>query len=135
MQRINSKVLNLKGVFTFILFLAFALRPIYNIGYIAYFELNIDYIIETYCINKEEPELKCNGKCHLASKLSSNMNTSNEEPSVLTSIFEAFVPVYYQEYKLPKSIKLTVTSTENNWGYYSLFSSRNIDEISPPPRA
>jgi hypothetical protein len=39
------------------------------LGYVAYFELNIDYIIETYCVNKEKPQLQCNGKCHLAKQL------------------------------------------------------------------
>ncbi|TYA74203.1 hypothetical protein [Seonamhaeicola marinus] len=124
----------MKGFFTFILFLAFAFRPMYNVGYLAYYELNIDYIIETYCVNKEEPELKCNGKCHLASKLSGSLNTNKEEPSALTSIFEAFVPVYYHEYELHKCLKLSDFFTENNWGYTKLFTSLNFDKITPPPR-
>jgi hypothetical protein len=33
---------------------------------IVIYELAKPYIIEKYCINKQSPELHCNGKCHLA---------------------------------------------------------------------
>ncbi len=125
----------MKGFFTFILFLAFAFRPIYNIGYVAYFELNIDYIIETYCVNKEKPELKCNGKCHLASKLAANSNENPNETSALASIIEAFVPLYFQEYKQHEYLQTVAISIKNNWNYINTFSSRSIDKISPPPWA
>lgn len=31
--------------------------------------LNTKYITENFCVNKEKPKLKCNGKCHLAKEL------------------------------------------------------------------
>ncbi len=45
------------------------------VGNVLYYQLNIDYIIETYCVNKEKPELQCNGKCHLAKQLSVTKTT------------------------------------------------------------
>ncbi|WP_370899407.1 hypothetical protein [Chryseobacterium gossypii] len=30
---------------------------------------NYDYIVETLCINKSNPELHCNGKCYLSKEL------------------------------------------------------------------
>lgn len=36
--------------------------------YIEY-SLNKEYIIETYCENKEAPEMHCDGKCHLAKQV------------------------------------------------------------------
>ncbi|MFN5705055.1 MAG: hypothetical protein ACK45U_04305 [bacterium] len=38
----------------------------------SYYEYNKTYIIENLCINKEEPEIGCEGKCYL-------MNKVNEE--------------------------------------------------------
>lgn len=35
--------------------------------------INYDYIVKELCENKEKPELKCNGKCHLAKQLA-NVN-------------------------------------------------------------
>lgn len=33
------------------------------------YELRKDYIIKVYCINKNLPELHCDGKCYLAKKI------------------------------------------------------------------
>ena len=32
----------------------------------AYYRFNQDYIAETFCINKVEPELLCSGKCYVS---------------------------------------------------------------------
>ena len=39
--------------------------------YLPYLEyaVNYEYIKEVLCINKDKPQLKCNGKCHLAKEL------------------------------------------------------------------
>lgn len=31
--------------------------------------INIEYITKVFCINKEKPQMKCNGKCHLTKQL------------------------------------------------------------------
>jgi hypothetical protein len=36
---------------------------------IADYLLNYDYIAKVLCINKDKPEMHCNGKCHLAKQL------------------------------------------------------------------
>lgn len=60
-----------------------------------YFELNIDTIIEKYCVNKDKPEFQCNGKCHLATQLSENSNKNDDENNKsLRVIFESFLPVF-----------------------------------------
>jgi hypothetical protein len=33
------------------------------------YAINYDYISKVLCINKDKPELKCNGKCHLMKEL------------------------------------------------------------------
>ena len=67
----------------------------YYLGCIAYYEFNIDYIVETYCVNKDKPEFKCNGKCHLAKQLSKTSNDTDDNRSKsLRSIFESFLPVF-----------------------------------------
>lgn len=68
----------------------------YHIGYLAYFECNIDYIIETYCVNKEKPELQCNGKCHLAKQMQTPTTSDNEQ--ALISVVESFFPVFFSNY-------------------------------------
>lgn len=125
----------LKTIFAYILLITIAFRPIYNIGYLAYYELNIDYIIETYCINKEKPEFKCNGKCHLASKLTGNSAEEKDTTSILNAIFEAFTPVYFQASDTCLALELFPSSKSQNWNYNRTFSSYKIDKLSPPPWA
>lgn len=36
-----------------------------------------DYIKEELCINKAKPEIKCNGKCHLAKEMAKASDTEN----------------------------------------------------------
>jgi|LakMenEpi03Aug12_release.lakeMendotaPanAssembly.Ray.scaffolds.fasta_scaffold722501_1 hypothetical protein len=36
---------------------------------VADYLLNRDYIAKILCINRDKPEMKCNGKCHLAKQL------------------------------------------------------------------
>ena len=45
----------------------------------AYYYLDQSGFIELLCENKEEPELECNGKCHLK-KLTQNDTESNDKP-------------------------------------------------------
>lgn len=56
--------------------------------------VNYEYIVTELCENKEKPELKCNGKCHLAKELakasesekpisSNKKNTLHQEIEIL----------------------------------------------------
>tara|TARA_R110002012_G_scaffold51401_1_gene132933 strand:- start:211 stop:546 length:336 start_codon:yes stop_codon:yes gene_type:complete len=107
-------------------------RPLYTISYIGYFELNIDYIIETYCVNKEKPELKCNGKCHLADQLNLAENTTDVNYPL---IVEAFLPVYLENSSLEiegSSIKLQ--KLKSNFVYISPIYTQPNYKISLPPK-
>jgi len=86
----------LKKLALIVIVLAFVARPAYFLGYLAYYELNIDYIVETYCINKDKPVLQCNGKCHLASQLNFATPKTETDAAILV-INEAFFPVYFQK--------------------------------------
>jgi hypothetical protein len=63
--------------------------------------LNKEYITAQFCINKDKPELKCNGKCHLADALA--QQSEREESSDL--VLHVIIPVYYSNYilELPRA--------------------------------
>lgn len=104
-------------------------------GYVAYFELNIDYIIETYCVNKEKPTLQCNGKCHLAGQLALSSNSKNtQETSFLGAIYEAFIPVYFQDYNTTISFTNYKMVVVNHWNYCKYYKSVYIQNQDPPPQ-
>jgi len=51
-----------KIYYTILLFVCLTAKPICTIGYVGYYKLNIEYIVDKYCVNKSKPILKCNGK-------------------------------------------------------------------------
>jgi len=66
------------------------------VGQVVYFELNIDEIIEKYCVNKDKPQLECNGKCHLAKQIAVYDNTTTDDATGIETINikEIFTLVY-----------------------------------------
>lgn len=104
-----------------------------NVGHVLYYQLNIDYIIETYCINKEKPELQCNGKCFLSKQLENTNDTQNEKTTNI-AIIEAFFPLYFEVSK-PIQIKNKVLLfKEDNWKVSSLYTSLSVSVLVPPPK-
>ncbi|MDC8003053.1 hypothetical protein POV27_03265 [Aureisphaera galaxeae] len=109
------------------------MRPAFNVGHILYYQLNIDYIIETYCINKEAPELQCNGKCFLSKQLEKADDNQKEETAQL-AIIEAFFPQYFEKAS-PIQIKhIFFLYRENNWKELDLYTSLSIPIWGPPPK-
>jgi len=51
------------------------LRPI---GPSLEYIMNYDYISKVLCINKEKPQLKCDGKCYLSQKIKKQKNNVPE---------------------------------------------------------
>ena len=45
------------------------------------FELNKDYIANTLCVNRDKPQLHCNGKCYLMKKLKAAEENEKKENS------------------------------------------------------
>ena len=67
----------------------------YYLAQVAYYELNIDYIIENYCVNTDKPELQCNGKCHLAKQfqVDATANSSNGDVNTV-AVLECFYSIF-----------------------------------------
>lgn len=124
----------MKSYLACILFFTLVLRPVCNIGYIAYFQLNLDYIIETYCINKEKPELQCHGKCHLATQLATNSQDTTGETSYLNTLFETFIPVYFETSLFDFNIVFQNNSKQKNWNYKDTFNIVFTDYLYRPPQ-
>lgn len=125
----------MKKIFLYILLIAFAFRPIYFVGQVLYFQLNIDYIIETYCVNKEKPELQCNGKCHLAKQLQVVSATANEDDNdIMNVVVESFFPVYYHTATNQKNNSIHVYVLKvSNFNYNNCYSFDSEYQLYKPP--
>jgi len=60
-----------------LLYLVGMLRP--ALPYVEY-AINKSYIVQYLCENRDEPRLKCDGKCYLAKQLKATQPTQDQEP-------------------------------------------------------
>lgn len=106
-----------------ILFICVALRPAINVGYVLYYELNIDYIIEELCVNKDKPQLQCNGKCFLTQKLTQDTVVDEDAPATAVRVARAFYPVYFRDIEVVDiGVKIILKSKE----YFTITSLKTI---------
>jgi len=62
---------------------------------VSYFA-NKSFITQKYCVNKDRPELKCFGKCHLKSMYNQVDNAANEtQNKIPNQILWQLVPFYF----------------------------------------
>lgn len=53
-------------------------RPFTQAYYLIDYQLRKDFISRVLCINKQKPQLNCNGKCYLAKRLQAAEDQENE---------------------------------------------------------
>lgn len=129
------KIEHLRKIFAISLLLVFALRPVYYLGCIGYYELNINTIIEKYCINKDMPELNCDGKCYLAQQLNKASNSNDtENDKYLNVISQSFMPVYFSAYQDVKFQScLFKENKESKLVYLNNYSFlQELNNLKPP---
>ncbi len=124
----------MKRSLAILVFICFALRPAYNVGYFLYYQLNIDYIVNTYCVNRDKPKLECNGKCYLSKQLSNNSDTAPGEALSLTRIIEAFFPLYFEKGSQGDTPAGICDSVAKKWQYLVFIPEAYTRPSTPPPR-
>jgi len=99
-----------------------------------YFGLNIDYIVEKYCVNKDKPVLQCNGKCHLSKQLQLQQTSKKGDNALTIQLTEAFFPLYFIETSIDIPSDNFELLQKNNWSP-SFFKEAFINRVpSPPPK-
>lgn len=100
---------------------------------LGYYQLNINTIVEKYCVNKAKPKLQCNGKCYLSKQraVQQNTETSNEKGAI--NVIEAFFPVFFQAVNY-QTKPLFLTEIALNWKKKRLHSFDLIYLIDAPPK-
>src|SRR5690606_15249479 len=106
----------------------------YYLGCLAYYGLNINDIIEKYCVNKDMPEMHCDGKCYLAQQLNKASDTDENNNTFLNVIHETFIPVYISYYKDVTFNNFYVnTSNENLFGCINNYTFLSESNNFKPP--
>jgi hypothetical protein len=95
--------------------------------------VDYDYIATVLCVNKEKPQMHCNGKCHLMKELA--RASENEKPQSDKKNLHQEQEVLFCE--LPVHYNFSTTEiafvTKNQTGYSNLYSHINSVSIFHPP--
>lgn len=96
--------------------------------------INYEYISEVLCVNKEKPEMHCNGKCHLMQELAKASETekplSSDKKSHHSEIEILFIEAltdfnFFQKKEIFSSIP--------NSFYSNLYTPVNCNSVFHPP--
>lgn len=103
------------------------LRPIQP--YVEYV-INQDYIAEFLCMNKDKPELQCNGKCHLVKQLE---RQQENEPNALKVSLENYPIGFVTIFKIKAAQIFTSSNKDQNFSYQKLYHFEyNYSAFQPP---
>jgi hypothetical protein len=99
--------------------------------YVNYY-LNKEKIAEEKCVNKDKPELACDGKCYLKSQVIREQQEQDESPAVVNIDLEKYLfdTLSVLGYSLTQDFK---SITKQNLIEFDLLSS-NIEIPFPPPK-
>jgi hypothetical protein len=107
----------------------------YYLGCLAYYGININVIIEQYCVNKERPQLQCDGKCFLAEQLNEASDSNQEDGNkFLNSLFESFIPIYvFAQADIKFNNQYAYKSYEKVFGYHNHYAFLSEGTNFKPP--
>lgn len=118
-------ILSLCGLLT----LRVMIAPIVYLDY----EFNKEFIIKNYCVNKDRPQLHCDGKCYLAKKLKAAQEKEEQQglqnfvKKLLTEVFDSVIA-----FKFDVLSKAFIKEHKNYLYLPSPYPSPNFSIIQPP---
>jgi len=99
------------------------------------FELRRDYIVANLCVNRNRPQLHCDGKCYLAKKLAETKKQEESQAakdylaSLIYQVMDTRQRFYFKAQDSVSEIPLVVT-----FNYTSRFAALLLaDDIFHPP--
>lgn len=118
-----------QGIAIFFAFLMLSVSCRELIQYAA-FKFNQEYISDVFCINKDKPEMKCDGKCYLKKTL----DTAKEEKQskTLPPPDEKSILIYF-EWPYNASVAFISLKPRPLFNYIESYSSQSGMEILHPP--
>lgn len=95
--------------------------------------VNYDYISQVLCVNKEKPQLQCNGKCHLMKELAKASDDEKPISDKKITVKEIEI-LFYQEVKtIEFSVATFSQKHQLNSNYSNLYSHLVSSATFHPP--
>lgn len=116
-----------------------ALLFVYTINFksfvtVSYF-VNQTEIIELFCINKEKPQLKCDGKCHLETQLTEVEKDTDDAPFSPNNVsYNLEISFSLLENNFTVQPKINSLFKQSSFNYTPSTSYGHHSILSPPPK-
>ena len=96
------------------------------------FKLNQDYIATVLCINRDKPEMQCNGQCVLMQKMNEAQEQTSQEENQTPEklVLETFCEAIFEFHTLTRlSNKEAITT------YSQILSASFLSAVFHPPQS
>lgn len=98
------------------------------------YAVNYDYIKTMLCINREKPELHCNGKCYLMRKMALAAETERSSDPDKKHAATEIADLFFVEVADQYNFHFPFTSTSNDtFAYINLYKSVSGITLLRPP--
>lgn len=118
-------------VLSYLLLLTMVIHASSQFAIVADYLINSEFITNVFCVNKEKPEMKCNGKCHLAKQLKKDEEKKSSGMAKSTEI-QLILQQTSPQVVTEKTILLS-TFTKDHFGYQELISTHEMTGVFHPP--
>ncbi|MBB6610649.1 hypothetical protein H7F15_06345 [Pontibacter sp. Tf4] len=122
----------MKNLFVLSLLAVMLLQTFSKVLVLVDYQANKEYIMEFLCINRDKPELKCEGKCQLTKRLKAQHDT-DKQANERGQKQEAPVHLFCQSLFALKPFR-PATIVTNHTGYTCSYSSVAYQSIFHPPQ-
>ena len=101
------------------------------------YELRKDYIIKVYCINKDRPELHCDGKCYLTEKIAQSKENDEKQAknAFLTQVFSIEGFSEFPDFLFSETLKEFSSEKSDIFFYKTPFSNPPFASFFTPPKS
>lgn len=116
-----------------IAFISVVLCPVLiNTGIFTYYSFDVKGFTEKFCINKAEPELRCNGKCKLKSIVISSGPKSESKKNLVRTFKVPFFSENLFAYSFLRKAWVGKNQAWSNSAFVLLQKSYEV--LTPPPQ-
>ncbi len=119
----------MKQVFAISTLILFAYIQLFNGLVFMSYEINKSEIIQKFCENKDKPELKCEGTCHMKKMMLTDEAEEENEPMTILPEIELFANDF--------GFALINNEVDRDWidPYHNLYSFKFLDDRVIPPKS
>ena len=126
---LSTEVIRLVGIFSLIMVLV--TQSISTSLTLLNFEIQREAITALFCINKEKPELHCDGKCYLEKQIKADEESHSDEPQSRVEFINLIFTLASSD---TEPLTQFATPVTHNFGYIIPHFSSAFHSIFHPPQ-